>query len=486
MVLAATVDYTSKDYASIRVDIDTQLGITLPKYTDRSPSAFGNVLIGSFSYVMDVVCHYMDKNAGEAFFFYLQERRSALVKSKGIAYVPRTAKAALVTVVITVDNGPAADDVQIPQFTEVRTPDGISFETQSAVSIVPPATAEPVSAEHSVFETESFTGDGLKDQEYLLPKSPFLDESEKITVDAVGYTKVDSFLYSDSLDKHYTIFVDEDDRARFRFGNGTNGVIPANGSAIVADYKTGGGLGGNVAANTVTVIEGTFKDDSNNAVTLSVDNAAAAGPLGEDRQTTASIKEEAPLSLRQVGDRTVSKDDYVAHGELVPGVERILALGQADDPALLANEVDLVVVPTDLLVPSATLKAAVKTMVTETKPNTIGINVLTSDPTYVTVNFTTIDAYHDGVTKTQAEVATDIQNALIALFAPRNANGTINKNVGFGSTISEIPFSLFFKTVANVAGVQKLDEDTFVPADDIVLTARQWPKIGTVTVTWQN
>lgn len=480
MAFKPPADYTDKDFDAILARLQTEIIARLPAWTDFTSTSFGNMLLQSFAIVGDMLAYYLDRYANEAHLPTVITRRSLISLGKLIGFEIAGASAAIVTIRFSIPAA-AADDVQVAILTPVLTPEGIIFETQAATTLVQGNTFVDITAENSEFHSTGFIGTGDADQEYILDRTPYLDGSAVVTADAVAHTEVANFLLSTPTSKHYVVLVDENDQASIRFGDGTNGAVPPAASNIQVNYNTGGGLVGNVIAAQLTVLNGTFKDDSGNVVALSTTNALKAVG-GLDRESFQSAKERAPLTLRQIGDRTVAKDDYVAHSEEVPGVARAQALGRQDDPGLLANAAEVTIIPTGGGLPSAALKAAVLKNLTETKPNTIGVNVTVVDPTFKTIAITAdITLETDAV---QAEVDTAIKAALAAFFAPRNADGTKNLKVDFGAGRPTVQFSDLFLTVGNVAGVDAVAKATFIPAADTAIALREFPEVGTITLNF--
>ena len=99
---------------------------------------------------------------------------------------------------------------------------------------------------------------GEANQEYTLRQRPFIDGSLSLQVKEVAdfesWALRDSLFSSGSLDKHYTIEVDAEDRVTVRFGDGIHGKIPTAGvDNIRAVYRIGANRNGNVGAKTIAV-----------------------------------------------------------------------------------------------------------------------------------------------------------------------------------------------------------------------------------------
>ena len=116
----------------------------------------------------------------------------------------------------------------------------------------------------------------------------------------VRWQRVEDFFGSGSDDRHYTL-----DRitGRLAFGDGSHGRIPPQGRDNVrARYKTGGGVGGNVPANSVTDLV------SSVAFVDSVTNPEP-GDGGADAELMAEVLARAPETLRHRG-RAVTAADF--------------------------------------------------------------------------------------------------------------------------------------------------------------------------------
>lgn len=101
---------------------------------------------------------------------------------------------------------------------------------------------------------------GQANQEFELPETPYIDDSETIEVDEGGagtfveYEYVTSFLYSKSTDRHYRREVNAADTCKIIFGSGVNGKVPPAGiNNIRATYRVGGDVDGNVGENQIVV-----------------------------------------------------------------------------------------------------------------------------------------------------------------------------------------------------------------------------------------
>ena len=116
----------------------------------------------------------------------------------------------------------------------------------------------------------------------------------------------------------FTVEVEDDSRARLRFGDDGRGKRPDPGTSFVASYRVGNGPGGNVGAEAiahiVSVAGGTFNALRN--------PMPAAG--GVDPEDIEAVRRDAPQAFR-TQQRAVTPADYAAAAERRPDVQRAAA-----------------------------------------------------------------------------------------------------------------------------------------------------------------
>src|SRR4051794_13580276 len=86
MLPAPAIDYTNKDYASLRQAMLDLARYRLPEWTDQSPSDLGVLLVDLFAYMGDIILYYQDRIANESFLRTAVERRSVLDSLRLIGY----------------------------------------------------------------------------------------------------------------------------------------------------------------------------------------------------------------------------------------------------------------------------------------------------------------------------------------------------------------------------------------------------------------
>lgn len=494
-------DYTDRDFASIRQRIITHLAALFPQWTDFNRSNFGTILIEAFSYVGDILAFYQDAQARETRWSTATRRASIISLSRLINYSLDGASAATVSLDVTLTRTVTpGGTVTIPIGTFCKTEeliDPVRFQViTSDLVLGPGVNAGTMTVENSETFEDTAEARGEDGEEFTLSQTPFLDDSETITIDALSWTRVDTFLDSGPTDRHYVVLVDETDRATIRTGDGVNGAVPPSGGVFLATYKTGGGDSGNVESGTLTKFEpGTWSDSLGNPVLVTVNNPLAASG-GSDRETVAQARERAPRSLR-VLNRTVARQDFEDQALQVNGVARALMLTKGEDSSIPDFNYGLLfIVPEGGGTPTGTLLAEVFDYIDQNFPTMLTFGWEARVPVYETINVAaTVYLTQDAV---EATVATAIREALSDFFAPLNADGSTNTNIDFGWNIKDaagdpdplVYHSVIQNIINDTAGVRRLgtpaDGEGLTlnsVADDVTLLVREFPQAGTLTLT---
>ncbi len=488
-LLPPSTDYTDRDFDSIKERLTILIRSVFPDWTDFNVANFGNILLEMKAFVGDVLGFYLDAQGRESRFATVTLRKNMIALAKLIGFQLSGASAATTQETITLDQSAAAN-VTIPAGTIIKTRsvEPLTFQTLTDLVIATPLTSGFVDVENSENQQEVFSSTNLPSQAFELGFIPFLDGSLVINAGNGAFIRVDSFVSSLSSDPHFVVGVDQNDRATVRFGDGSTGLIPTG--TITIDYKTGGGAIGNAEANTIEDIEGSFTDALSNPVSVTATNVAKASG-GVDRQTVEQARILGPESIR-VLNRTVAKEDYEINARLVSGVARALMVTSNEDPGVSENTGNLIIIPTGGGVPSSTLKDQVLQKVTVELPNTLTFLTIMTDPSFKVVSVDATVFLKEGANA--ATVKTAIEDALAAFFAISNPDGTPNTNVDFGVNVKdatgapalELAWSDVFNVVRDVAGVRKVDDDTFDldgTPDDVPLLPVEFPTLGVITLT---
>lgn len=451
------IDYTSRDYTSIRADMIDQIQARLPEWTSRSPNDFGIVLLEMFAHIADGMHYYADRVANESFLSTASQRSSVLEIARLLDYQPNGNAAA--TVQMTFNNSTGSILV-VPQRTRVGTtatripaPPGpgraylrsssasVVFETNDAVTVPANSSAAVIATEGIGIVAEAVAAsDGTANQDWDLYYSPVVDGSVEVFVNGTQWKDFDHIIDADDVSPAYSLYTDATGFTHIVFGDDVNGSIPASGAAITANYRVGGGVIGNVLANTLKRILTPVPA----GITANNLNADAEG--GSDADTIAAIKVNAPRSLYTL-DRAVSARDYAQLALRVTGVGKAV-LG----PQTTYNSAVLYMAPAggggllpDGVTPTPawfSLRDSLDEYMIDRIPASATLTIL--PPTYVTIT----GVFNVVVAKNYPQEATRIAcySALDALLS--------FDNVTFGDTLS---VGDFLKAILSVPGVVRVN-----------------------------
>lgn len=314
------IDYAVRDYEGFRQELIAQLQEKIPEYKDFSSSDVGIVLLELLSHGFDIMSYYLDKVAGEVYLETARERDSVVHLCRLIGYEMRPGLSAKYEQVFKFT--PSDQPIVIPAGYQllVAGSDGQVFETKTELTIPASCTGDeqgsggaylfsvPVIHGYSVLREVIGTSDNSKWQRFVLNYAPVVIEDLVVEIDeGLGFetwTRVDSFTDSTATDFHYRVFVDETDQMYIEFGSGFAGKIPqAVNNGIVATYRVGGGVLGNVPLEAISEVVNAlagFESTKNVRVIQT----------GQEKETIEEAKVRAPARLR-TWDRAVTKQDYI-------------------------------------------------------------------------------------------------------------------------------------------------------------------------------
>lgn len=328
------VDYTSRDYQSIRDDLIALIPNYAPDWTNRDPADFGMTLIELFSYMGDLLNFYIDRSANEAYISTASQRDNVLKIAKLLGYSPTESTAATVT--LTFQNS-TASPITVPALTQVTTSTVASststqiiFETDSQVIV--PAKVGSVNGTITVTATQGETvssenvgtSDGTSNQKFQLLNSPVINDSVSVVVNGVSYAFAQYLIDYNDFDAVFTTETDADGVTYVVFGDNVSGRVPPNNSVIYATYRVGGGIVGNVSTGTIKYILTNYTAglSVNNQDILTTGDGAATG--GSDPESTDSIRTNVSKSVQAL-NRAVSLSDYARLCVQVDGIAKASA-----------------------------------------------------------------------------------------------------------------------------------------------------------------
>lgn len=466
------VDYTSKDYTSIKEDLTDLIPSFVPTWTNRDPADFGMALIELFSYMGDLLNYYIDRSANEAFIGTASQRDSVLQIARLLGYNPTATTAATVT--LTFYNS-SASAITVPAKTQVATTPSstgtltqIIFETDTSVVI--PAKVGTVNGSGTVTATQGYTvtseqvgeSTGEINQVWKIQNTPLIEGSISVLIGAVTYSQVPYLIDYNNYDPVFSVYTNASGSSFILFGDNISGRVPDPGAIIYATYRVGGGTTGNVAVGAInSILNNTYSG-------LSVTNLTAASG-GSDEESTDSIRVNAPLSLKAL-NRAVSLADYaalvtsagVAKANAVADVYTSVTVYYAPSAGDLGVEIDGVTPSTVF----NNLKPTLTSFLTGKIP--ANTTVTFQPPTYVSTNITATITVLPQYRKTLVNTAvTAVLSDLLAF-----------DNVGFQDTIT---LTDVISAATSIEGVAFVQVEKLVRNDaDLTYTISNKAASGTV------
>ena len=477
--LLPVIDYTSRDYESIRADLIRLIRARIPTWTAENPSDFGVAMVEAFAYAVDGLHYYLDRVANEAYLSTAVQRESLYSIADMFHYSPRRAVPS--TVYLAFLNVTQAE-VMLPAGTRVQASvPGQSgavlknFETQYDALLPPsegtvnsegvpidPATGLAMlilALEGRTYTDETIgISNGFVGQKFFLPRTSVLEGTIKITTQMgeviTEWVEVASLQdEANPTSKSFEVLTQTDGSCVVRFGDGMHGDVPGLHAVIRATYRVGGGTGGNVPPNVInTIIEPVVYG-------VSVNNPEAASG-GMNAESLASIRSNAARSYR-ARDRAVTLSDYEALAITgVPDVSKAKSIGNN------GSSVTVYVAPTDDGTgrPSLTADQDLATTTYLEERAMAGVTIQVFGASFIPI-FMTITA-HCLPTARQDEVAVAIREQLDYYFR--------YQNVDFDETITvqTIYYQLTGITGLNYVQITRLSL-AFIDPDVEVLTMNQ-------------
>ena len=474
------IHYAARDYDSLLQAMREQIPYTLPEWTDAESEAdFGNALLQLFAHMGDILSYYQDRIANESFLGTAQTRRSIIQHLQLIGYRLGTAVPASTTLrltvpidrteIITITKGNAfatksQGDMPSLRFEYTREAP-LTIDCGSTNFIPDPDPTKRVKhLEDAILVEEGRlvadellgTSNGKPNQTYRLARPGMIlkafGQGQQIRKDIILLTELgsatDSWTLQETLafsqpkpsepgqaQKDFSIDIDAEDRATIRFGDGDFGAIPASGSTIRVTYRVGGGLQGNVPANSIETIIDAPQLTQLGATVTNLEPATG----GADRERIDQAVKQAPKVFRSL-NRAVTAGDYKALALNFTGVGKVRATAAG------WNTVKLFVAPTGGSYVSDVLKANLLAYFEDKRPVSTIIEV--EDVDYVKVYITAtigVKSYYDPMAVQQA-----VEKAVGQLLA--------FDNVDFGITLY---LSKVYEEIENIDGIEYVTVSEF-------------------------
>ena len=339
------LDYTNRDYASIREDILARASVIMPEWTSRESSDYGMMLVDLWAYLADNMHYYVDRVAQEAFLETATQRSSVLALANLLGYKAQGSVNSSTTIYLDPSESVATDvlPVLIPSGTRFIGKSSIDNSEVVFLSTLPIAINVtgttvpgyvvytksggniPVRIIEGEEFTEAYTSVYGANQQIVLNKQNVVSNSISVTVNegtsgsSVQYSQIERLIDATSTDLVYTTRITSDDYTVLTFGNDANGKIPTTNSVITVTYKTSRGSEGNVSANTITDFESLDPAEGADYDGLVIIPNASKALGGADPESIETLRLNISAAFRSQ-DRAVSLQDYEDMALRVSGV----------------------------------------------------------------------------------------------------------------------------------------------------------------------
>jgi len=491
--MISQVDYTSRDYASIRNDLIQVVQERVPAWKADDTSDFTLALVEAFAYLGDIISYYVDRAVNESNVATATDLDHLLNFAELSGYKPSGPTPGYVS--LTFKNT-SSSSIDIPVGTQATAVLNAGIFTQAWYETIQSVTALAPGASTTLVALEGKTTSGGLDanskitpislgtssgtayQTSKLPGTGVVDNSITVYVGQGSsfskWTYVWSLVEVGPQDQVYSTRLNSDGTTSILFGDGINGAIPPSNNTISATYRTSVGAAGNVDAgkiNQISYIPGIGLNPSSTIATVSNSSRAFGGTDGDN---LALIRKNIGKALATKGRATTLKD-YENLAYYIAGV------GQAKATSSVYTSVTLYVQPLNdysvtpgLVNGVATaswnsLASAVGTFLSDKIPANSTVVVL--PPSYVDLDLTV------SVTAQASYKQRDIQIAVAKALIDVNQGLFSYNSYGFGRTVS---LSTVISTLMGIDGVTQVDVTKLCKhggsgAANVVLTAAEIP-----------
>lgn len=356
-IVRSYVSYASWDFYSIRERlIDYVRNNFSDDFNDFFQSSYGIMIIEMMAHAMDMTSFKMDYLLNESYLSTAQLRQSLVRIAEQMGYRPRGRTCAQAMFSVTIPE-PYDFDIAINGGYQISSADPsgkeIKFELYPVTeggdpdlnnAIVIPAghtyNSNIIGVEGSS-SIDIFYSSGEPRQKFRLNHVDLIESWLRVKTSGIICTRVDFF---NGQENQYTVTQDANGAWIVGFGDGVDGVVPAQGTEITISYRRGGGIRGNIVANFFNEIVNVITTVGVNVPVIISNYESGTG--GSDAEQTSDIRKNA-ISVYRSQDRAVTANDYeVLTERFFPTV----GLGNVKSKAVLrhagcsANIIDIYVI----------------------------------------------------------------------------------------------------------------------------------------------
>lgn len=313
-----------RSYEDIKNGILRRVQKTVPGMTDISEGNIFVLIISAFAAIAEVLHYYIDNMAREAFFPTARRFSSLMKHSKLVDYHIKSAVAPTVDVILyRTGEEPFGMEFEVPENTAFTSADGKPwYSTKRVVSEVDAYSIKvPLIQREYAGEVDLGTIASVN-QEIYLPEPPsnrrYVEGSMVLYINGTPWTLVDTFAYSNAIDRVYKVEIDSNLKPRIIFGDGTFGMKPTLNSTVKATYYYTYGESGNISKGSFNTVPQVLQNKGIEDLAISQPQDAAGG---SNYENFSMLKQHVPLSIKTLGV-AVTREDFEALAMLQPGVNK--------------------------------------------------------------------------------------------------------------------------------------------------------------------
>lgn len=317
-----STNYTNQDFWSMKARlVDFIKEKFADDFSDFVESDLAIMLIENWAFIADTLSFKIDQIANEIFIDTVSEVDNAFRLALLVGFKPQPPIAARSLWSATIGNLLETDlIIPTPVTIDIATESGPRrMELFAADSLNNVLFDEPIRISAGNFINTSIiglegysrnqnqNGNGGINQVVSLTYSPVIWNSVRVFVDGIEWERVD-YLTDSQPRREFRVEFDPNYQAYVLFGNSKAGLIPSNGSTILVQYRSGGGIVGNIVTGSMVIQRGYLVPGFEFRVPVTMTNYTR-GEFGYDGDTIDEVKRKLPQYVR-TQNRAVSGDDY--------------------------------------------------------------------------------------------------------------------------------------------------------------------------------
>jgi len=305
------IQYVQQDFQTIVEGIIQFIKNNFPEeLTDYQASNMAMALIDINAWVSQNLAWYLNRKVTDLYFPTAKTPNSISKLSRLLGYKARGASASIASLRVTLEDGPYAFAISVPVSFGFEGPRGLTFEYRGSTPIVflPGEVVKSFDVYEGKTVTETYISNGATNQVFDLlqvGEDEFVEGgSIKIVIDGMEWEEkpIIPFELSEYFESDVISFP-----PTIKFGDGVQGLIPPQGSAISISYVICNGLNGRIAANSITDTVNPLVANFEVVPLIIEQPSASAG--GDNPEDLRAITANAPL-FQKVQDRAITKEDY--------------------------------------------------------------------------------------------------------------------------------------------------------------------------------